>query len=119
MLSFPAVGAWRPGQILVSWKPNTRPIVAEVEQQIERAWRAAMARPGIQLFDGPMCRLESLDILPNRTMHLTLSPASYKPFLGTNMTNPRLADKYGHKVLANPVGLSCVLISSDGFLLLG
>ena len=37
---------------------------AQVEQQIERAWRAAMARPGIQLFDGPMCRLEGLDILP-------------------------------------------------------
>jgi len=119
MLAFPAIGVWRPGQILITWKENSRPIVSEVQQQIERAWRTAMARPGIQLFDGPMCRLEALHILQNGSMHLTLSPTSYKPFFGTNLSNARFADKYGSKVLANAIGLSCLLISSDGHVLLG
>ena len=48
-------------------------------------------------------------------MHLTLSPTSYKPFLGTNLSNAKLADKYGHKILANPVGLSCLMIMPTRF----
>src|SRR6476619_7334639 len=35
------------------------------------------------------------------------------------MTNPQLADRFGADVLANPVGLSTALETSDGFLLMG
>lgn len=118
MLEFPIVGLWKPGQISISWTENSRPIIPQVEALIEQAWQKAMSRPGIHLFDGPMCRLEAIDARPDR-MHLTLSKSSYKPFVGTNMANPQIADQYGNAALANPVGLSALVISSDDYLLLG
>src|SRR5688572_13684152 len=44
---------------------------------------------------------------------------SYKPFLGTNLTHPELADRHGPAILANPVGVSPALITADGWLMMG
>jgi 8-oxo-dGTP pyrophosphatase MutT (NUDIX family) len=93
-------------------------VIPEVERAINEAWNAAAARLGQKLFDGPMCRLERWSASPER-LDLTLSRSSYRPFLGTNLYNARLADIYGVDVLANPVGLSTALQTSDGYLLLG
>ncbi|HWP40850.1 MAG TPA: NUDIX hydrolase, partial [Tepidisphaeraceae bacterium] len=41
------------------------------------------------------------------------------PFLGTNLNNSHLAARYGPAALANPIGLSCLLLSGDGYALLG
>jgi 8-oxo-dGTP pyrophosphatase MutT (NUDIX family) len=90
----------------------------EVETMIERAWERAASRPGVQLFDGPMCRLESWEASPRR-LAVVLSETSYKPFLGTNLTHPELADRYGPAILANPVGVSPALITADGWLMMG
>ena len=46
--------------------PIGRLIRPEVETIIERAWERAASRPGVQLFDGPMCRMESFDASPER-----------------------------------------------------
>jgi hypothetical protein len=118
MLIFPAIGVWRPAEIHISWTDSTRPIIPEVEQLIERAWQQASRRPGIHLFDGPMCRLESIDARPG-SMRLALSRTSYKPFLGTNLSNADLSERFGAHALANAVGLSTLLLSSDGFVMLG
>lgn len=112
-----ARGVWTPGHVVTTRVPSTRPIIDEVERAIETAWHAA-AKPGVQLFDGPMCRLESFDASPGE-LKLTIAPTSYKPFVGTNLSNPRLADTYGPAVLANPLGASVALTTSDGYLLLG
>jgi hypothetical protein len=118
MLAFPLVGCWTPSQITISWTQSSRPIVPHVEQLIEQFWQTAMSRPGVLLFDGPMCRLESLQSRGG-SLHLQLSHTSYKIFMGTNLSHAELADQYGPQILANPIGLSAALISSDGFLLLG
>ena len=101
-----------------TWVPETRPILPEVERLIDEAWAEATARPGVHLFDGPMCRMESWQAFPGR-LSLVLSGTSYKPFLGTNLMHPELADKYGHAVLANPVGVSPALLTADGWLMMG
>jgi 8-oxo-dGTP pyrophosphatase MutT (NUDIX family) len=85
---------------------------------IEKAWEGAASRPGVHLFDGPMCRLESWRASPQR-LEVVLSETSYKPFLGTNLTHPELADRYGPAILANPVGVSPALITADGWLMMG
>src|SRR5215471_15705062 len=115
MLAFPAIGRWKQGEVAISWTANSRKIVPQIEQLIEQEWESGKRRLGSLLFDGPMCRLESLDLKAGR-MQLKLSRTSYKPFLGTNLTNAQLADTYGREVLANPVGLSAIALSSDGFL---
>jgi hypothetical protein len=113
-----AQGDWPPGAVRATWAASTRRIVPEVERQIDAAWSAAAARLGNQLFDGPMCRLERWNASP-QSLDLTLAPTSYRPFLGTNLFNAYLADEFGPDVLANPVGLSTILQTTDGWLLLG
>ena len=117
-LRFHATGDWLPDQVTVTWSPGTRRTVPEVEALIERAWSAVTARPGVHLFDGPMCRAESWRAAPDR-LELAVSPTSYKPFLGTNLSHPGLADRYGPGVMANPAGVSAALVTADGFFLLG
>jgi 8-oxo-dGTP pyrophosphatase MutT (NUDIX family) len=118
MLRFHAPGDWPPGHVTTTWVADGRRRVGAVEATIDAAWAAASARPGVRLFDGPMCRLESWHATPVE-LRLTLSPTSYRPFLGTNMANPQLADEHGRGVMANPVGVSPALLTADGFLMLG
>jgi hypothetical protein len=113
-----AAGDWSPQQVTAAWTPSTRRIVPEVERAIEQAWSAVRQRLGDKLFDGPMCRLERWSASPER-LELALSRTSYRPFLGTNLYNAHLADTFGRDVLANPVGLSTALETSDGYLVLG
>ena len=113
-----AAGDWPPGRVTQSWVPDGRRREAAVDAAIDAAWATAAARPDVRLFDGPMCRLERWHVTPGR-LHLDLSPTSYKPFVGTNMLNPALADRFGPDVMANPVGVSTVLATADGLLMLG
>jgi 8-oxo-dGTP pyrophosphatase MutT (NUDIX family) len=118
MLNFRHVGNWPPGSVLVRRTSATRPVIRTVEGLIDGAWSQALARPGVHLFDGPMCRLESSSASARR-LRLNLSRTTYKAFLGTNLSHPELADRYGPAVLANPVGVSALLETADGFVLLG
>lgn len=118
MLRFPLIDTFSPGEITIEWVPDSRPRLPEAEALIDAAWQQAAARPGVHLFDGPMCRLESFRAEPSR-LTLLLSPTSYKPFLGTNLSHPELADRFGPSILANPVGVSSLLQTSDDILLLG
>jgi 8-oxo-dGTP pyrophosphatase MutT (NUDIX family) len=114
-----AEGSWLPGRVrLVRAAQSTRRIVSEVERLIEEAWARATRRPEVKLFDGPMCRLESFDALPSE-FQLRVSPTSYKQFVGTNLSNRDLVEKFGREVFANPVGVSTLLQTSDGQLLMG
>ncbi len=111
-------GNWDASDVSQAWTLNTRRHIPEVEAAIETAWITALARPGVNLFDGPMCRLESWHATETR-LRLTLSNSSYKAFLGTNMMHPEFADLFGPDVMANPIGVSPALITSDRHLLLG
>jgi 8-oxo-dGTP pyrophosphatase MutT (NUDIX family) len=113
-----AAGDWPASAVSQAWSPSTRRVVSEVEAAIEQAWTTALARPGVHLFDGPMCRMESWNATDTR-LRLTLSKTNYKTFVGTNMAHPEFAERIGAAVMANPVGISPALLSGDGQLLLG
>jgi len=118
MLRFHCTANWPEGHVFVRWATSTRRFVPEVEAAIEYAWDHALRRPGVHLFDGPMCRLESWTA-GDDCLDLVLSPTSYRIFLGTNMSHPELTERFGADVMANPVGLSPALLSADGHLLMG
>lgn len=120
MIDFRLIADFACGQVVTRWQGSSFALPAEVLHAIEQAWQRQSARPGVRLFDGPMCRLESFEVdeSPPR-LTLVLSPTSYKPFVGTNLHNAHLAERYGLGALANPVGLSCGLIAADGFLMMG
>lgn len=114
MLSFRAIGDWSEGDVSVAWTDDTRQRSAGVETQIERAWNEAKVRLGARLFDGPLCRLERFKA-DDRALRLWVSPTSYKPFLGTNLTNPHVPPA----ARADPLGVSAALVTCDGWLMLG
>lgn len=118
MLTIEASGRWNCSQVRAVARPDTRPRIESVEQLIDRSWQQAGRIPGIHLFDGPMCRLESFTALPE-LLELAISSTSYRIFLGTNMLHPELADRYGPQVLANPLGISCLIETADHWILLG
>jgi 8-oxo-dGTP pyrophosphatase MutT (NUDIX family) len=118
ILRLHAVGRWSRDQLQVTRVPTTWRSNPDVDRAIERAWADTTARPGVNLFDGQMCRLESWHATPDR-LALTLSDTTYKRFLGTNLTHPELADRFGQNILANPVGVSPALLTADNFLIMG
>jgi ADP-ribose pyrophosphatase YjhB (NUDIX family) len=113
-----ARGLWDERHVGVRVVPSGRRIVPDVDAAIDRAWAEVNARPGVNLFDGPVCRLESFRADDAR-LELDVSATSYRVVVGTNFLNPQLADDVGLDVMANPVGVSAGLISADGFLLMG
>ncbi|HEY2587388.1 MAG TPA: NUDIX domain-containing protein [Tepidisphaeraceae bacterium] len=118
MLTFHAIGDWPPDRVRARWVPSGRRTPPEVERLVEKAWERALRRPGVKLFDGPMCRMERWHAADG-TLELDLSVTGYKAFLGTNMSHPELAERFGRDVMANPVGVSPALETADGYLLLG
>jgi hypothetical protein len=113
-----AIGDWAEGQVHITRTRSSRATVSQLEKIIAHEWTSASQRLGEKLFDGPMCRMESFSATP-AALHLAISPTSYRIFLGTNLTHAHLGDELGNGVLANPVGMSCNLLTRDGFLLLG
>src|ERR1700676_4222578 len=102
MLKFHATGNWAKCQLSAQIVPSTRRILPAIERLIDDAWRQASSRPGVKLFDGPMCRMERWRASADR-LEIDLSATSYKPFVGTNLAHPELADQFGGDVMANPV----------------
>ena len=111
-------GDWPPGSIRSIVEPNRRVINPIVEAAIETAWNKARARPGVLLFDGPMCRLQSWAVDGDH-LALHLADSGYKSFFGTNITHPEFAAAYGPDVMANPVGVSPAVETADGHLIMG
>src|SRR5687767_2626134 len=118
VLTFHSLGDWPPGAVAARWAEKSRPIIPEVEALIDAAWAEAQRRAGVRLVDGPMCRLEAWSASPAR-LELVVAGGSYKPFLGTHLSHPEPADRFGPHALANPVGVSPALETSDGYLMLG
>lgn len=113
-------GDWAEGRVVARWTHSTFAPTPEVAELIERTWAEQSARPGVHLFDGPMCRLEGAGAGHDGALELALSRTGYKAFVGTNYHNAAaIVARHGRAALANPVGLSCGLLSADGFLILG
>jgi 8-oxo-dGTP pyrophosphatase MutT (NUDIX family) len=118
MLRLLAAGNWTPSQVHVRIVACSRLVIPEVEAIIEREWSQNDRTGTVLLFDGTMARWESWEAGP-QALRLVLSETRYKPFLGTNLRHPELADRFGRNVLANPVGVSPALLTADNFLMLG
>lgn len=111
-------GDWPPDAVSTAWAASGFAAPPDVRRLVDDAWERAMLEPNRQLFDGPMCRLESWDVTGGR-VSVAVSRTSYKQFWGTNIMHPELADRYGPGAMANPVGVSPALETADGYLLLG
>jgi len=116
-----AVGPYLPQQVFVTWTNRRHETNDRIEQVVAAEWRRRTAEAeagGRPLWNGPLCRLIEYQTVGDR-LGLTLGPTDYRSFVGTNLYNKRLRYFHGPHLLANPVGMSAVVISSDRYILLG
>jgi 8-oxo-dGTP pyrophosphatase MutT (NUDIX family) len=112
-----AMGDWPAAAVQIQIVPSSWKAPSSVVQQIDAEWDR-VARTGITLFDGPMCRLERFHASP-AALTLALSETTYRIFVGTHLYHADLADVYGPSILANSIGVSVLVRTADGWLLLG
>ena len=82
-------------------------LVPEVEGSDRARWAEATAKPGMHLFDGPMCRMERWVVSPDGTrLELAACRTRATRCSGGPTSPTRLAGRHGPSVMANPVGVS-------------
>ena len=113
-----AAGCWPVSRLTSQRVPSTFSPPPEVVAMVEVAWSAAQAKAGSALFDGPVVRLESWTA-GAVGFALTCSTTSYKWFFGTNGRNAAFVRPWGPTALANAIGTSAALLSTDGWLVFG
>ncbi len=114
-------GRFSPQDIVVRWCDNPRTSNDEVDYLIEQTWKSELARARSgrrKLFNGKLARLIDCDVHDDR-LALWVGQTSYKEFLGTNLRNPHLGESHGSQVLADALGVSGVVVTGDGFLVMG
>jgi hypothetical protein len=110
-------GDWPAESVDIQIVPSSWKAPPSVLEQIDAEWER-VARTGVTLFDGPMCRLEKYLATPAR-FTLSLSETTYRIFVGTHLYHANLADTHGPLILANSLGVSVLVRTADDFLLLG
>jgi hypothetical protein len=115
------VGLFDRDRVQVRWSDSPRPTNPQIESAIEAAWAqqtCLAAEQGRRLYNGRLCRVINCET-EGPVLQLTLGEVSYKEFVGTNLTNAQLRYIHGPDVLANPLGVSAAVVTSDGYVLLG
>ncbi len=108
-------GCWPRHTVTATWTTSTLALTTGDQAAIAARWaEREAAAAGISLFDGPMGRLETWEA-DATGLRLTLSRTSYRTFLGTNVDHP----DHPRPRRADPLGVSTLVRSADGFLLLG
>jgi hypothetical protein len=93
---------------------------SETNDLVERAWdqRLSMARErGQSLFPGPMCAFRGWSVEGGR-LQIEFGLTDYREFVGTNVSNPEIANRYSEAFLANGTGVCSVLVTSDNQIVL-
>jgi hypothetical protein len=114
-------GRFEPGQVTTIRKDEPRGTTPEVEAAIARIWEAELSLAkefGRPLFNGPLARVLSVQINGN-TLTIECGPTCYRDFLGTNLHRARDIAAFAPQSLADAMGVSGLILTSDGFLALG
>lgn len=121
MFFIDVLGKFGRDQLDITWDSQPRQVSAALDAQFEETWQREMeqaVKRGAVLYNGELCRLIEFAAEGNR-LSLKLGPTNFREFLGTNLVRAHLRYVHGPEVLANPVGVSTAVTTSDGFVLLG
>ncbi len=87
----------------------------ETESLIEEAWNRRLEQTkarGQSLFPGPMCGFRGWSV-EDGELYISFGLADYREFVGTNVANPDIEQRFGEAFLANGTGVCSVLLTSD------
>jgi ADP-ribose pyrophosphatase YjhB (NUDIX family) len=103
-------GCWDDTAMDQTW--DARAFAPDDPAAVATAWAEAQrAKPG--LYDGPMVRLDGCR--PGGRLRLCLRPTSYRAFWGTQVAITGLPRPHR----ADPLGCSTLVVTADGWLVLG
>ncbi len=100
---------------------ESRPTSPVVEELIARTWEAETrlaAESGRTLYNGRLARLLSAEATTDR-LYLRFAETCYRDFLCTNLLNARKVARIHRAMLADAVGTSSIVLTTDGYLVLG
>jgi len=113
------LGPWPAEAITLRFDGTPFAPPADRAELIERTWlteQAAAARLGRRLFNGKLARVRDVAGAPAEPPTITLEPTDYRAFLVTNLLAP---EHFAPEQRANALGLSALLWTRDGGLMLG
>lgn len=119
--SVDAFGEFPPSGLVVRWFDRPRPPHAQFDAMVAASWaeacRAAEAG-GVHLFNGELTRYLAHRV-ENGVLTIDVGPTDYMNFIGSNYMNVHRVAEFGWELYGNPIGTSAVLLSADGWLILG
>lgn len=114
-------GPLNSGHVGQSWSAEKRSGSPAVDRAIEQAWQTETALAEAsdrKLFDAPLARLVRYQRGESGVL-LTLGPTSYREYVGTHVHNVAVVSRAGTPMFADALGVSAILVTSDGRLVLG
>ena len=107
----------------VTWASSRQPraTTPAIEAAIARTWEAESAiadEDDRDLHNGPLVRMLAV-VVGQASLHFSFGDTCYRDFLGTNLYNADLVQAENPNGFADPLGISAVIITADGYLALG
>lgn len=113
-------GPFRLDQVREVWTSVERRTSPALEAVIAETWQARLAEAeatGGMLWSAPMARLVDWRVEGDQ-LTIRLGPTTYRDFVGTNIVNPWVAERYGPDYLSDGCGVSALLRTADERLVL-
>ncbi len=120
-ITIEAAGRFTRDDVTVTWTDEVRHTHLDLEAVIAETWteRTRMAEEkGQLLFNGSVGRLVSATQRDSQ-LELAIGHSDYRDFVGTNIFNAQLLEKFGADYFSNPLGTSAIIVTADGYLLFG
>lgn len=108
-------GRWEPNQVFAQYHAQPYQLPSPHEARAVSHWQTLLAREEQHLFNGALFRLENF-AASTEQLQLTLGRTCYRDQIYCNAHAPALVQAYGANVLARGLGVSAVVMTSDGFL---
>ena len=107
----------------VSWTRSSqpRPTTPAIEAVIARIWEAESAVAETEdrdLHNGQLVRMLAVTAAAG-SLRFTFGETCYRDFLGTNLLGADLVNAEGPDSFADPLGISAVIVTTDGYIALG
>jgi len=109
-----------PSQLTQSWTDSPRPTTPNLEAEIAGLWEQSSEAVENRraLYNGDLIRVAGFTASP-RSLHMQLGQTCFRDFVGTNLRQAAGGARLGATQLANPLGVSAVVATRDGFLAFG
>lgn len=108
-------------ELTQTWQPVNRASSPAVERLIRESWEAQTAlaeTAGRSLFNGALVRVSRVAVVDSK-LHFDLGPTCFRDLLGTNLLHAAAVAKEDPRYLSNALGISSIVVTSDGFVAIG